>query len=84
MAKGARGTTSESNNRHGVAVRWGIHFIAAYVGGLLIGAPIGLVLYGMTQVDTLLTAAILISMTGGFMWRLTHTGRPRDRQFTKR
>lgn len=85
VAKGAHSATSEIDTRHGVVVRWGTNLIVAYVGGLIIGAPIGLVLYGMTHVDMLLTGAILISMIGVLIWRLTtHGSRSSDRQFTKR
>jgi len=70
VAKGAGRATSEPDTRHGVVVRWGTNLIAAYLGGLIIGSPIGLVLYGMTHVDMLLTGAILIAMVGVLIWRL--------------
>lgn len=53
-----------------VVVRWGRHLIAAYVGGLVIGAPIGLVLYWMTRVGYLLTGAVLVAMISVLIWRL--------------
>ena len=61
---------TESPKRYGGAVRWGLHLLTAYVGGLLIGAPIGLALYGMTHVSYFLTGAIVASMLSVLLWRL--------------